>query len=75
MTKMLDSVVLVDALIRERQAELRQLAARHAWFRNSSPERERRHSLRERFGFALIQIGRALLRHRPAYAVARRHLA
>jgi hypothetical protein len=75
MQTMLDSVVLVDALIRERQAEMRQLAARQAWFRNSAPERERRHSLRERFGFALIQIGRSLLRHRPAYAVARRHLA
>jgi len=38
-------------------------------------ESDRRHSLRERVGMALIQAGRALLRHGRGYAPARRRLA
>lgn len=74
-TNMIDSSMMVDVLIREREAELRALALRRAWLRGAHPERERRHSLRERIGFSLIQIGRALLRHGPAYATAPRRLA
>jgi hypothetical protein len=72
---MIESSVLVDILIREREAELRALALRRAWFRGAYPERERRHSLRARLGFSLIQAGRALLRHRPAYTTASRRPA
>jgi hypothetical protein len=71
---MLETNVLMDILIRERQAELRHLAARSAWFRDAAPARDRRHSLRERLGLALIRAGRALLRHGPSYT-ARRRLA
>jgi hypothetical protein len=67
--------MLVDVLIRERQAELRALALHRLWLRAGQPERERRHSLRARLGFSLIQAGRALLRHGPAYAATSRRLA
>ncbi len=70
---MIESSVMVDVLIREREAELRQLALRRAAMRGATPEP--RHSLRERLGYTLIQAGRALLRHGPAYATARRRLA
>jgi hypothetical protein len=72
---MIESSVMIDALIREREAELRALALRRAWFRGAQPEREHRHSLRERLGYSLIQAGRALLRHGPAYTTASRRLA
>jgi hypothetical protein len=72
---MIESSVMIDALIREREAELRALALRRAWFRGARPEREHRHSLRERLGYSLIQAGRALLRHGPGYATASRRLA
>jgi hypothetical protein len=70
---MIESSVLVDVLIRERERELRSLALRRAALHGV--ESDRRHSLRERVGMALIQAGRALLRHGPAYAAARRRLA
>jgi hypothetical protein len=64
--------LLVTVLMRERERETVSAAMVSALLRNAYPECERRHSLRERLGFSLIQAGRALLRHRPAYAVARR---
>jgi hypothetical protein len=70
-TEMLDSSLMVDVLIRERQADLRAIALRHAL----AAEHRGRRSFRERLGLSLIQAGRALLRHRPAYAPARRRLA
>ena len=72
---MIESSVMVDVLIREREAELRALALRRAAYRSIDSARDRRHSLRERLGFALIQAGRALLRHGSAYAPASRRLA
>ena len=68
---MIDSIVMVDILIREREAELRALALRRAAFRAASSDGDRRHSLRERLGFSLIRAGRALLRRGPAYAPRR----
>jgi hypothetical protein len=67
---MIESSVLVDVLIQERERELRALALRRAALRGTDPDR--RHSLRERIGMALIHTGRALLRHGPRYAPARR---
>jgi hypothetical protein len=75
MVKMIESSVMVDVLIREREAELRALALRRAAYRSLDSARDRRHSLRERLGFSLIQAGRALLRHGSAYAPASRRLA
>lgn len=72
---MMVSSLMIDVLIREREAELRALALRRAWFRGAYPERERRRSLRERLGFSLIKAGRALLRHGRTYATAPRRLA
>ena len=72
---MIVSSLMIDVLIREREAELRALARRRAWFRGAYPERERRHSFRQRLGFSLIKVGRALLRRGPAYATASRRLA
>lgn len=71
---MIDSL-LIDVLMREREAELRAVALRRAWLRGAYPERKSRHSLRERLGFSLIQAGRALLRRGPAYTTASRRLA
>jgi len=73
--KMILSSLMIDVLIREREAELRALALRRAWFRRAYPDRERRRSLRERLGLSLIQAGRALLRHGPAYTAASRRPA
>ena len=67
--------LLLDLLIREREMETRNLAARRALLRGAYPKRDRRHSLRQRLGFSLIQAGRALLRRGAAYAAARRRLA
>jgi hypothetical protein len=75
MVNMIESSLMVDVLIREREAELRALALRRAAYRDSDSARDRRHSLRERLGFFLIQTGRALVRHGRAYAPARRRLA
>ena len=72
---MMDSSVMVDVLIREREAELRALALRRAAFRAAYSEGDRRHSLRERLGFSMIRAGRALLRHGRSYATAPRRLA
>ena len=72
---MIDSSLMVGVLIREREAELQALALRRAAFRSAYSEGDRRHSLRERLGFSLIQAGRALLRHGRSYATAPRHLA
>ena len=69
---MIESSLMVDVLIREREAELRALALRRAAMRGAGDGSESRHSLRERLGFTLIQAGRALLRHGPAYATAPR---
>jgi hypothetical protein len=71
--KMIESSVMVDVLIRERERELRALALRRAALHGV--DSDRRHSLRERIGMALIQAGRALLRHGPGYSPARRRLA
>jgi len=67
--------LLVSVLMREREIETRRAAALSALLRGAYPKRDRRHSLRERLGFSLIQAGRALLRHGPACAAARRRLA
>ncbi|HEY7601377.1 MAG TPA: hypothetical protein VIB60_02620 [Methylomirabilota bacterium] len=67
--------LLVTVLMRERERATERHARLSALLRGASPERERRHSLRERLGFSLIQVGRALLRHGPAYAVVARRRA
>lgn len=67
--------LLVSVLMLEREREAARAAAVSGLLRGAYPERERRHSLRERLGFSLIQAGRALLRHGPAYAAARRGVA
>ena len=67
--------LLVDVLMREREGDARRAAVYSALLRGADPKRERRRSLRERLGFSLIQAGRALLRHGPAYATAPRRLA
>jgi hypothetical protein len=67
--------LLVAALMGERERETERAARLSALLRSASPTPERRHSLRERLGFSLIQAGRALLRHGPAYSTARRRLA
>ena len=72
---MIESSLMVDVLIREREAELRALALRRAAYRDSDSERDRRRSLRERLGFSLIQAGRALVRHGRTYTPAPRRLA
>lgn len=65
--------VFLEIFIREREAWVNRLVAERALLRGAA--RGRVHSLRERLGFSLIRAGRALLRHRPAYATARRRLA
>jgi hypothetical protein len=67
--------LLVTVLMQERERETVRAATVSAMLRNAYPEPERRRSLRERLGFSLIQAGRVLLRHRPAYAAARRRTA
>jgi len=67
--------LLVDVLVREREREGEKAAALHALLRGAYEERTRRHSLRARLGFSLIQAGRTLLRRRPAYATASRRPA
>jgi hypothetical protein len=69
------SDLLVDVVMQEREYQARKAAAVSALLRGARPERDRRHSLRERLGFSLIQAGRALLRHGSTYAAARRRLA
>ena len=66
--------LLVSVLMRERERDAARAAALSALLRDASPSRDRRHSLRARLGISLIQAGRALLRHGPAYS-ARRGLA
>jgi hypothetical protein len=66
--------LLVNVLMRERERETEKAAALNVLLRDAYPKRDRRHSLRERLGFSLIQAGRALLRHGPGYAAARRRL-
>jgi hypothetical protein len=72
---MMESSVLIDVLVREREAELRALALTRAAARRADPECDRRPSLRERLGLSLIHAGRAMLRHGPAYSTARRRVA
>jgi hypothetical protein len=67
--------LLVTVLIRDREREAAKAAALSTLLRNAYPRRERPHSFRARIGLSLIQAGRALLRHGPAYATARRRLA
>ena len=67
--------LLVSVLMRERERETEKTATLNALLRDAYPERDRRHSLRERLGFSLIRAGRALLRHGPAHPAARRRLA
>ena len=67
--------LLVTVLIRERERATESHARLSRLLSAAFPERERRRSLRERLGFSLIQAGRALLRHGPAYTVARRRAA
>jgi hypothetical protein len=67
--------LLAAVLIRDREREAAKAAALSALLRSAYPRRERPHSLRARIGLSLIQAGRALLRHGPAYATARRRLA
>jgi hypothetical protein len=66
--------LLTGILMQEREREAERAAALSALLRGAHPDRDRRHTLRERLGFSLIQVGRALLRG-PAYAAARRRLA
>jgi hypothetical protein len=76
MTTMLSSSdLLTSVLVAERERETARAAALGALLRAAPAERDHRHSWRERLGFSLIQAGRALLRHRPAYAAARRGVA
>jgi len=76
MTTMFSSYdLLVNVLMRERERETEKAAALNALLRGAYPERDRRHSLRERLGFSLIQAGRALLRRGAAYPAARRRPA
>jgi hypothetical protein len=72
---MMESSVLIDVLIREREAALRALVLSRAAARGADPEGDRRPSLRQRLGLSLIHAGRALLRHGPAYSAARRRVA
>ena len=67
--------LLVTALMSERERETESHARLSRLLAAAYPERARRRSLRERLGFSLIQVGRALLRHGPAYTVARRRAA
>ena len=67
--------LLVTVLIRDRERAAAKAAALSTLLRDAYPRRERPHSLRARIGLSLIQAGRALLRHGPAYATARRRLA
>ena len=66
--------LLVSVLMKERERDAVRAAALGRLLRDAGPRRDRRHSLRERLGVSLIQAGRALLRHGPAYS-ARRGLA
>jgi hypothetical protein len=69
------NALLVATLVKDRE----RAAARAAWIgallREANPVHDRRHSLRQRIGFSLIQAGRALLRHGPAYSTTRRGVA
>jgi hypothetical protein len=67
--------LLVTVMIRDREREAAKAAALSTLMRDAYPRRERPHSFRARIGLSLIQAGRALLRHRPAYATAGRRLA
>jgi hypothetical protein len=67
--------LLVSVLMRERERETVSAAMVSAMLRNADPAAERRRSLREWLGLSLILAGRALLRHRTAYAVPRRRAA
>lgn len=69
------SDLLVEVLMREREREQQRAAAVGALLRAARPERPRRHTLRERLGFSLIQAGRALLRQGPGYQAARSRAA
>jgi hypothetical protein len=75
MTMSYSDDLLVSVLIQDREREARKAAAYSALLRAAYPTRDRRHSLRARLGLSLIQAGRALLRHGPAYTAARRRLA
>jgi hypothetical protein len=67
--------LLVTTLMRERERETARAAMISLMLRNAHPAAQRGHSLREWLGLSLIQAGRALLRHRTAYAVPRRRAA
>jgi hypothetical protein len=67
--------LLVAVLMREREREREHAARVSALLRGARPGHGRGRSLRQRLGLSLIQAGRALLRHGPAYAVARRRAA
>jgi hypothetical protein len=69
---MIESSLMVNVLIQEREAALRALALQREARRGIRSDRSRPHSLRERLGFSLIQAGRALLRGGLAYAAASR---
>jgi hypothetical protein len=75
MTMLGSNDLLLTVLMREREREAANAVRLSALLRSAYPERNRRRSLRERLGVSLIQAGRALLRHGPAYAVARRRAA
>jgi len=65
-------VYFTEILVRDRQAQLRELAARCALRRAL---RGPRRPLRVRVGLALIRGGRWLARREPAWTVERRPLA
>ncbi|HEY7138962.1 MAG TPA: hypothetical protein VIE44_02605 [Methylomirabilota bacterium] len=69
---MIDSSMMVHVLMQEREAALRAIALHREALREARSDSPRRHSLRERIGFSLIQAGRALLRSGLAYAAASR---
>jgi len=71
---MIETGMMVDVLMQQREMELREMALRRA-ARAAYPERERRHSLRELLGHSMMQAGRALLRRHSVLATVSRRVA
>lgn len=67
------SDLFIDTLIRDRERWVVRFSREAMLLRASRPARPT--SLRQRVGLGLIQAGRALLRHEPAYAAPGRRLA
>lgn len=65
--------LFVEAMVRERERQVVRMSREASLLRHGRLPRP--HSLREWVGFGLIQAGRALLRHEPAYAAGRHRAA